>query len=112
MAMQPISDKDKYMLQSSGRDLYTYKKKKKMSKHFTEWLEENHADDTDTIETAKQVLQEKYIGFDKLKAKIGAKGGVKNPGAVAAAIGRKKYGKSKFQHAAAKGKKMRGMKKS
>lgn len=50
-----------------------------------------------------------YLGFDKLKAKVAA-GGAKNPGAVAAAIGRRKYGKSKFQKAAAQGKKMKGMK--
>ena len=49
-----------------------------------------------------------YVGFDALKAKVGA-GGAKNPGAVAAAIGRKKYGKGKFQKAAAKGTKMMGM---
>lgn len=51
-----------------------------------------------------------YVGFDKLKKKIAARGGVSDPGAVAASIGRKKYGKSRFQKAAAKGKKMRGMK--
>jgi len=51
-----------------------------------------------------------YVGFQKLKAKIAKRGGVRNPGAVAAAIGRKKYGKKRFQQAAAKGKKMRGMK--
>jgi hypothetical protein len=50
-----------------------------------------------------------YVGFSKLKKKIAAKGGVSDPGAVAAAIGRAKYGKQKFQKAAAKGKKMRGM---
>lgn len=50
-----------------------------------------------------------YVGFDKLKSKIAAKGGVSNPGAVAASIGRKKYGKAKFQKAAAQGKKMGGM---
>jgi hypothetical protein len=44
-----------------------------------------------------------YLGFNKLKAKISARGGVRNPGAVAAAIGRKKYGKKKFQKAAASG---------
>ena len=49
------------------------------------------------------------MGFDKLKAKIAAKGGVSNPGAVAAAIGRKKYGKKKFQAAAASGTSMRRM---
>ena len=41
-----------------------------------------------------------YIGFDKLAAKVGP--------AVAASIGRKKYGKKKFDKAAAKGKKLRG----
>lgn len=50
-----------------------------------------------------------YVGFDKLKGQLGKKG-VENPGALAASIGRKKYGKKKFQRAAAKGKKMRGMK--
>ncbi len=43
-----------------------------------------------------------YLGFAKLEKKVAA-GGAKNPGAVAAAIGRKKYGKAKFQKAAAKG---------
>ena len=47
-----------------------------------------------------------YLGFDKLKSKIAAKGGVSDPGAVAASIGRKKYGKKAFQKAAASGTKM------
>ena len=50
-----------------------------------------------------------YVGFDKLKGEIAAKGGVRNPGAVAASIGRRKYGAKKFQKAAASGKSMRGM---
>ena len=50
------------------------------------------------------------MGFDKLKAKIAAKGGVSNPAAVAASKGREKYGKKKFQKAAAEGKSMKGMK--
>jgi hypothetical protein len=41
--------------------------------------------------------------FAALKQKL--KGKVSNPGAVAASIGRKKYGKKKFQALAAKGKK-------
>ena len=41
--------------------------------------------------------------FAKMKVKL--KGKVKNPGAVAAKIGRKKYGKKKFQSMAAKGRK-------
>jgi hypothetical protein len=38
-----------------------------------------------------------WIGFDKLKAKLGEGGRVKNPGALAAFIGRKKFGKKHFQ---------------
>lgn len=44
-----------------------------------------------------------YIGFKKLKAKIARRGKVKNPAAVAAAIGRKKYGKQRFQQMALAG---------
>jgi hypothetical protein len=50
-----------------------------------------------------------YVGFKKLKAEIASKGNVRDPGAVAASVGREKYGKKKFQSAAAKGKKMKGM---
>lgn len=57
-------------------------------------------------EEAEEELDEKYMGFKKLKASIAAKGGARDPGAVAAAIGRKKYGKKKFQAAAAAGKKL------
>lgn len=41
--------------------------------------------------------------FAALKSKLGGKG-VKNPGALAAYIGRKKYGAKKFNKMAAKGK--------
>jgi hypothetical protein len=51
-----------------------------------------------------------FMGFDKLKKKLGKKKGIEDPGALAASIGRKKYGKKKFQKAAAKGEKMKGMK--
>lgn len=50
-----------------------------------------------------------YVGFKKLSKKLASKG-VRDPDAVAAAIGRKKYGAKKFQKAAASGKSMRGMK--
>lgn len=43
--------------------------------------------------------------FAKLKDVLGKKPGVKDPAALAAAIGRKKFGKEKFQSLAAKGKK-------
>ena len=56
----------------------------------------------------KQEINEKYMGFDKLKGKLSHQKGVKDPGALAASIGRKKYGKAKFQKAAAKGKKLKG----
>lgn len=43
--------------------------------------------------------------FAALKSAIGKRKGVKNPGAIAAVIGRKKYGKAAFQKMAAKGRK-------
>ncbi len=47
-----------------------------------------------------------YEGFAKLKGELAKKGGVSNPGAVAASIGRKKYGKATFQKAASQGRKL------
>lgn len=44
--------------------------------------------------------------FKALKSKLSRKG-VKNPGALAAYIGRKKYGKKRFQSLAAKGRRRR-----
>lgn len=52
-----------------------------------------------------------YMGFKKLESKIAAKGNVRNPGAVAASIGRKKYGKKSFQKHAASGESMRSLNK-
>lgn len=43
--------------------------------------------------------------FESLKRKLGEKKGVRNPGALASWIGRRKYGKKKFQEMAAKGRK-------
>jgi hypothetical protein len=48
-----------------------------------------------------------YMGFNKLKGKLSNKEGVSDPAGLAAAIGRKKYGKQAFQNAAAKNKKMK-----
>jgi len=42
--------------------------------------------------------------FKKLKGELAHQKGVKNPGALAASIGRAKFGKKKFQGMAAKGK--------
>jgi len=56
-----------------------------------------NAEETDLASHLKP-LDEKHIGFDALKSKLAHKG-VSNPGAVAASIGRKKYGASKMAHA-------------
>jgi hypothetical protein len=57
------------------------------------------------LKGVEQTLNEKYMGFKKTVAAV-AKGGADNPEAVAASIGRKKYGKAAFQKAAAAGKKL------
>lgn len=59
------------------------------------------------IKEELETVEEKYMGFKKLKGKLAHQKGVHNPGALAASIGRKKYGKEAFQKAASKGKKMR-----
>lgn len=72
------------------------------------------ADSPATAAAAEQVeklngvkrLDEKYMGFDKTVKSVAKNPKVKDPEAVAAAIGRKKYGKEKFQKAAAAGKKL------
>lgn len=51
-------------------------------------------------------MNKKYEGFKAVEASA-AKSGASDPAAVAAAVGRKKYGKEAFQHAAAEGKKMK-----
>lgn len=49
-----------------------------------------------------------YIGFKKLSEKIQASGkSKKSADAIAASVGRKKYGSKKFNAAAAKGKKLK-----
>ena len=60
---------------------------------------------TEGVNRVEQTLNEKYMGF-KAVEKAAKKGGAENPAAVAASIGRKKYGKKAFQKAAASGKKM------
>lgn len=72
--------------------------------------DDDHDDDEDdedesTAPRPKTALGERRIGFDKLKAQLGAKG-AKDPGGLAADIGRKKYGTARFQSAASKGKKL------
>ena len=58
------------------------------------------------VTSVEQTLSEKYQGFKKTVTAIKKSGTADNPEAVAAAIGRKKYGKAAFQKAAAAGKKM------
>jgi hypothetical protein len=50
-------------------------------------------------------VEKKYEGF-KAVEEHAKESGARDPGAVAAAVGREKYGKEAFQHAAAAGKKM------
>jgi len=60
----------------------------------------------EAIKRVEESLTEKYMGFKKTVAAIKKGGSAENPEAVAASIGRKKYGKEKFQKAAAAGKKL------
>lgn len=55
-------------------------------------------------EVAKPV-DEKKVGFKKLKGKLSHEKGVKDPGALAASIGRKKYGAAGMAKKAAAGRK-------
>ena len=63
-----------------------------------------------TIDEAHEKLEKAYIGHKKLTAELGKKKGVKTPGALASWIGRRKYGKEKYQEMAAKDKKMKKVK--
>ncbi len=48
-----------------------------------------------------------YVGFKKLAGELAHEKGVTNPAALAASIGRKKYGAKKMQHASATGTSLR-----
>ena len=48
--------------------------------------------------------------FKALKKKLGRRKGIKNPGALAASIGRKKYGKKRMSKMSAAGRKRRSRK--
>lgn len=50
-----------------------------------------------------------YVGFEKLTGEL-VKKGAKDPRALAAFIGRKKYGAKKFNKAAVAGKSLKGSK--
>ncbi len=69
--------------------------------------EEEEQDESAGPYRPETAVGEKYLGFNKLKNKLARQEGkVRDPGALAASIGRKKYGKAKFQKAAASGKKL------
>lgn len=61
--------------------------------------------DLEFTEAELDAIAEAYMGFAKTTKALASKG-AKNPEALAAYIGRKKYGKEKFQAAAAAGKKL------
>lgn len=46
----------------------------------------------------------KYVGFDKLSGELAKRPGVTDPKALAASIGKKKYGAKRFEQHAAAGK--------
>ena len=49
-----------------------------------------------------------YTGFDRLQGQLAGRYGADRAGAIAAAIGRRKYGKGAFQHAAATATSLKG----
>lgn len=49
-----------------------------------------------------------FLGFDKLKSRLSSQKGVRNPGGLAASIGRKKYGGPAMAASAASRKSLRG----
>ena len=69
------------------------------------YTEEFAADELSLNEEELAELTEKYEGFKQLSGELAAKG-AKNPGGLAAWIGRRKYGNKKFQSAAANDKKL------
>ena len=114
---EPMDLKNIAMSPEGNKGELDFAKKHNVEKHDDRAGNDDHIYQGTTKKTTKykfqkdgvyesEELDEKYMGFKKLKASIAAKGGVRDPGAVAAAIGRKKYGKKKFQAAAAAGKKL------
>ena len=86
-------------------DSYLKNRRKAISAAIKE--EQVEDSDLDLEFTAEELdaIAEAYMGFEKTTKALAAKG-AKNPKALAAWIGRKKYGKEKFQAAAAAGKKL------
>ena len=64
------------------------------------------------VDDGSHNLEDMVVSFNKLKGQLASRPGVTNPGALAAVIGRKKYGAPAFQKAAASGTSMRPTKHS
>ena len=77
---------------------------KKKSKEDADMCEDTDLD-LEFTEDELDAIAEAYMGFEKTTRALAARG-AKNPQALAAWIGRKKYGKEKFQRAAAAGRKL------
>jgi hypothetical protein len=88
-------------------DSYLKNRRKAISAAIKEEADDVEDTDLDLEFTPEELdaIAEAYMGFDKTTKALAAKG-AKNPKALAAWIGRKKYGKEKFQAAAAAGKKL------
>jgi hypothetical protein len=98
-AQQPKAE-TKTQLQESAQHSQSQSPYDRLNEKYQRYVDRISSNDSNTQ------LNEKYMGFKKLEKSIADRGDVKDPGAVAASIGRKKYGKEKFQKAAAAGKKM------
>ena len=104
---QGVMDK----LKSAWNKADPSKHKEMAAKHgvkYNEEFEYINEEDLDITLTQEEFddIAEKYMGFEKTTKALAAKG-AKNPKALAAWIGRNKYGKGKFQKAAATGHSMR-----
>ena len=95
---------DEVGLRKSALNLQNWNEMDKGAQDFVDDLTKAY-DDDDEMEK----LEKKYMGFSRVRRRLGGKKGVYDPAGLAAYIGRKKYGKKKFQRAAAKDKKMKGM---
>lgn len=91
-------DKDiKKLAKDQKKDVSDYKKEKDSDEKKDKLAESSNY--------YKQMMGESHEGFAAVEKSVAKNPKVKDPGAVAASIGRKKYGKEKFQKMAAAGKK-------
>lgn len=80
-----------------------------MGRYISNGIQEGHQHLNPSNHASKGIDKSMELGgggrFAKLKNELAQKPGVTNPGALAAAIGRKKYGDNKMSSMAAKGRK-------